>query len=262
MREERAGGADEGEASRFADWVIEHVPVTGSTNADLAARAEELPSGFVLTTDEQLAGRGRAGRGWECPAGAGLLFSALIRAPRVAAERRGWVGMALGVALVDALRDVAALPDAGLKWPNDVLIGDAKCAGILGEVAGDAVIVGCGVNVTVERSQLPRADATSLQLAGAAQLDRTVLLDAILGRFDELLAGWHAAAGDADASGLRAAYRSSCRSIGSVVRIELPGGAVVTGSAEDVDQAGSLVVRDDVGGLRTYSVGDVVHVRG
>ncbi len=242
-------------------WRISHVPVTGSTNADLAAGSADLPSGAVLVTEEQVAGRGRAGRGWSCPAGAGLMFSVLLRAPEVRPDRRGWLGAALGVAVVGALRERAGLDTAGLKWPNDVLIGTAKCAGILGEVAGDALIVGCGINVTVGAAELPRPDATSLALSGARTLDRAVLLAAILDRFGGLLDRWTAAAGDADASGLRAEYTACCGTVGAVVRIELPGGAAVTGRAIAVDPSGALVVRDGSGVARAYSVGDVVHVR-
>jgi BirA family transcriptional regulator, biotin operon repressor / biotin---[acetyl-CoA-carboxylase] ligase len=242
-------------------WRLEHVPVTGSTNADLAARAAELASGHVLTTDEQVAGRGRAGRAWSSPPRAGLLFSVLLRAPDVPAARRGWVGLALGVAVVRALRDVAGLPAASLKWPNDVLIGDRKCAGILGEVAGDALILGCGINVLVTADQLPRADATSLKLSGAAMLDRAELLAAILDRFGVLLDAWIAAAGDAEVSGLRAAYRACCRTLHSAVRMELPGGRWISGWAEDVDPLGALLVREESGDRRAYSAGDVVHVR-
>ncbi len=242
-------------------WTVEHVGVTGSTNADLAARSAGLPSGFVLVTEEQVAGRGRAGRGWTCPPGAGLMFSVLLRAPAVGPERRGWLGAALGVAVVGALRDRAGLAAAGLKWPNDVLVGTAKCAGILGEVSGDALIVGCGLNVTVTAAELARPDATSLALSGATTVDRAALLGAILDRFGNLFDRWTAAAGDAVAAGLRAEYIACCRTVDSAVRVELPGGRTVTGRAVDVDPSGALIVRDTSGAARAYSAGDVVHVR-
>src|SRR5664279_4207260 len=95
-----------------ARWRIEHVPVTGSTNADLAAAADGRNAAFpadvrgrttVLVTEEQVQGKGRAGRGWVCPAGAGLMFSLLLREPAISADRRGWVGIALGLSIVDAI---------------------------------------------------------------------------------------------------------------------------------------------------------------
>ena len=252
-----------------ARWRIEHVPVTGSTNADLAAAADGRNAAFpadvrgrttVLVTEEQVKGKGRAGRGWVCPPGAGLMFSVLLREPAIPADRRGWVGIALGLGIVRAIATVTALL-ATLKWPNDVLIDGAKCAGILGEVAGDAVVVGSGINVTVDRPDLPRADATSLWLSGARSLDRERLLGAILDDFGRTLDRWVAARGEVDASGLRGRYRESCSTLGSRVRVELPSGQSLVGWAEDVDPSGSLIVRDEHGGTAGYSAADVVHLR-
>ena len=112
-----------------ARWRIEHTVQTGSTNAVLAARATTggLEHGQVLVTEEQTAGRGRAGRDWQCPPGAGLMFSVALRLPAVPAERRSWIGAVLGLSIVDAIGRVGAVR-AELKWPNDVLIGGAKCA--------------------------------------------------------------------------------------------------------------------------------------
>jgi len=252
-----------------ARWRIEHVPVTGSTNADLAstadrANADSTPAvrarTTVLVTEEQLQGKGRAGRGWVCPAGAGLIFSVLLREPAIPTDRRGWVGIALGLGIVRAIAAVTGLP-ATLKWPNDVLIDGAKCAGILGEVAGDAVVIGSGINVTVDRADLPRADATSLWLSGAQALDRERLLVSILDDFGRTIDRWVAAGGDVDASGLRGEYREFCSTLRSSVRVDLPSGQSLTGWAEDIDPSGSLIVRDEHGRTAGYSAADVVHLR-
>src|SRR4051812_32994780 len=127
-------------------WSITHVDHTGSTNADLAVDST-IPHGRVLVTEEQLAGRGRSGRDWFCPHGAGLMFSVLLRLPEIPADRRGWTGAVLGLAIVRAL--TATGIGAQLKWPNDVLIDGRKCAGILGEVAGTALVIGAGINVSL-----------------------------------------------------------------------------------------------------------------
>jgi len=252
-------------------WRVTHTSVTGSTNADLAAMRAE-PHGLVLTTEEQLTGRGRSGRDWLCPAGAGLMFSVLLRLPQVPAERRGWTGAVLGVAIVRALDSFGVR--AQLKWPNDVLIDGAKCAGILGEVADGALVVGAGINVSLQAAELPRADATSLWLAGpvpgtepaipsgdGGPLDRAALLAAILDRFGELIEAWAAATGDIDAAGLRADYRSVCATIGARVRLLLPGGGRAVGTAVDVAPDGALLVRDDAGRQRVFAAADVVHLR-
>ncbi len=242
-----------------ARWRIEHVDVTGSTNADLAATPES-GNGRVLVTEEQVQGRGRAGRGWVCPAGAGLMFSVLVREPAIPAERRGWIGVALGLGIVRAIAAKTGLT-ATLKWPNDVLIDGAKCAGILGEVAGDAVIIGCGINVTVDRADVPRPDATSLWLAGASRLDRAELLAAILDDLGRTLDRWIATRGDVDAAGLREQYRLACSTLRTRVRVDLPSGRSVIGWADDIDSSGALIVRDEHGRSAGYSAADVVHLR-
>jgi BirA family biotin operon repressor/biotin-[acetyl-CoA-carboxylase] ligase len=191
------------------------------------------------------------------------MFSVLLRIPEVPPERRGWTGAVLGMAIVRALDRVSGVR-AGLKWPNDVLIDGAKCAGILGEVADDAVVIGSGINVSLRADELPRADATSLLLAGCTTsggLDRNALLAAILDEFDDLLARWAAAGGDITGSGLRADYLASCATVGSRVRLYLPGGQELLALAVDVAPDGALVVQDDTGRRRAYTAADVVHLR-
>ena len=246
--------------TRSRDWMITHVPVTGSTNADLAESG--APHGRVLTTEEQLTGRGRSGRDWFCPQGAGLMFSVLLRIPQIPPERRGWTGAVLGVAIVRALDRVGGV-QAKLKWPNDVLIDGAKCAGILGEVADDALVIGAGINVSLRADELPRADATSLLLAGSqpARLNRTALLAAILDEFGDLLERWARAGGDIGGSGLRADYLANCSTVGSRVRLLLPGSEEVLALAVDVAADGALVVVDASGRRRSYTAADVVHLR-
>lgn len=251
-----------GALQRRDGWRLEHVVTTGSTNDDLAARlrdpAVEGPAGTVLVTEEQVAGRGRSGRQWSCPAGAGLMFSVAVDVSEIPPARRAWTGVALALAVVAAFDAVAGVR-AGLKWPNDVLVDGAKCGGILAESAGDLVLVGAGLNISLDRSELPRPDATSLLLLGA-RVDRNALLAAVLDEFGRLLADWRTARGDVDRAGLRPAYLAACSTLGSTVRLELPGGAAVTGTAVDVDADGAIVLDTGVGRVR-YSAGDVVHLR-
>ena len=115
-------------------WLaLDVVPSTGSTNADLLARAAAdpgSPEGLVLVAEEQTAGRGRLGRSWSSVTGASLTFSVLLRPAAVPPARRGWLTLLAGVAVASAVRSVGCV-DAVLKWPNDVLAGDRKLAGIL-----------------------------------------------------------------------------------------------------------------------------------
>jgi BirA family transcriptional regulator, biotin operon repressor / biotin---[acetyl-CoA-carboxylase] ligase len=237
---------------------------TGSTNADLLAQAAAgAPEGTVLTTDTQTAGRGRMGRTWLSPPGAALMFSVLLRPTAVPPARRGWLPLLAGVAITSALRGLTGL-DVGLKWPNDVLIGDGKLAGILAEQSADAIVAGAGINVSTQRSELPVETATSLLLAGPPDLHRGRLLCAVLAEFERLYLAWSgpgaAGPGDPDAAGLRERYRDCCVTLGRQVRAELPGGGAITGTALDVDEAGSLRV-DTPDGPRTVSAADIVHLR-
>ncbi len=242
-------------------WQVHHLRSTRSTNDDLARGSDLMPEpgvGDVLTTEEQTAGRGRSGRGWSCPRGAGLMFSVKVSTQGIPTQRRAWVGVALGLAVVRAFREVARV-DAGLKWPNDVLVDGLKCGGILAESVGESVVVGAGLNISLDRDELPRPDAISLRLAGA-EVDRNLLLAAVLDEFGDLLDCWRAADGDVDRSGLRARYLAACATVGQQVRIELPGGRAATGLAVDVDPDGAIVV-EQADGRRRYSAGDVVHLR-
>jgi len=192
------------------------------------------------------------------------MFSVLLRLPGIPADRRGWIGAVLGLATVRTLDGIGIA--ARLKWPNDVLVDGRKCAGILGEVAGNALVIGTGINVSLVPDELPRPDAISLWLSapadtGGVVLDRNALLAGILDNFGDLLDRWIAAHGDVDASGLRVEYLRACDTIGARVRLQLPGGAAVLAEAVDVAADGSLIVVDDAGRRATYSAADVVHLR-
>ena len=118
---------------------VEVVDRTGSTNADLLARAlGGAPEGMVLAAEEQSAGRGRMGRAWVSPPRAALTFSLLVRPTAVPPARRCWLPLLAGVAVATAVTAVTGV-QTRLKWPNDVLTGHAKLAGILAEAAGDVV---------------------------------------------------------------------------------------------------------------------------
>jgi BirA family biotin operon repressor/biotin-[acetyl-CoA-carboxylase] ligase len=240
--------------SRWREITV--VPHTGSTNADVAAAARAgAAEGLVLVAESQSAGRGRLGRSWTSPPRAGLATSILLRPSGVPVKRFGWLPLLAGVALAEAVRRVGQV-DAVLKWPNDLLIGDRKCAGILCEVHDGAAVVGFGLNTTLRADELPVPTATSLALAGAACSDREPLLRAVLRAIDDWYGRWCDAAGDAETSGLRAAYLFHCATPGRRVRVELPGGQAVEGAATDVDPDGRLIVDG-----RPYQAGDVVHLR-
>jgi BirA family biotin operon repressor/biotin-[acetyl-CoA-carboxylase] ligase len=242
---------------------LDVVDETGSTNADLVAAGG--PDGAVLVAETQRAGRGRLDRTWISPPRAGLTFSVLLRpGPGVPPARWGWLPLLAGVALCGAVRDEAHL-SAYLKWPNDLLLGASrrKAAGILAQLTGDAVVLGVGLNVSNDRSELPHPEATSLRLEwppGAAARDRAALLRAVLDRFETEYAGWRNAGGDPVASGLLATYGGLCDTVGRRVRVLLPAGAEIVGVATGVDTEGRLVVATDEG-PRAVAAGDIIHLR-
>ncbi|MCW2614066.1 MAG: biotin--[acetyl-CoA-carboxylase] ligase [Frankiales bacterium] len=228
-------------------WRVEVLAETGSTNAVVAERASAGEGhGLVVVAESQTAGRGRLDRTWVSPPRAGLTMSVLVR-PDLPADRWSWLPLLTGLAVANALSEHAGV-EAVLKWPNDVLVDGKKVCGVLVEVPeAGAAVLGIGLNVTTRADELPHDGATSLALAGASTTDRGTLLRAVLRALTVVLA-------DVDAA--RTAYRERCSSIGSRVRVELPTGDAVEGTADAVDDSGRLVVDGT-----PYSVGDVVHLR-
>jgi BirA family biotin operon repressor/biotin-[acetyl-CoA-carboxylase] ligase len=236
------------------------VPTIGSTNAVLAAAAaeEDAPEGTVLVAEHQEAGRGRLDRSWISPPRAGLTVSVLVR-PDVPAARRGWLSLLTGVALAEAVSEVAEVR-ASLKWPNDLLAPDgAKLAGILAEAAGGAVVIGAGLNVSTRADELPDG-GTSLALVAGRTVDRGPVLLSYLRAFERRYRRWVAALGDPVVSELAADYLAWSSTIGTQVVATLPDGSTVEGTAEAVDWDGRLVLRT-AGGVLELSSGDVRHVR-
>jgi BirA family transcriptional regulator, biotin operon repressor / biotin---[acetyl-CoA-carboxylase] ligase len=246
-------------------WRTTVLASTGSTNADAAQAAREgAAEGLAILADEQTAGRGRLGRSWQTPANRAVMCSVLLR-PAVPAAHWGWLTLLAGVALVDAVRAVTGV-ESQLKWPNDLLIGDRKVAGVLAEVpASGAVVLGIGLNVAQEQAELPVTPsglpATSLRLAGASVLDRELLAAELLALLQQRYESWHAAGGDPDLSALRADYLDRCATIGRQVRVLLPGEQRLDGVASTVDRDGRLLVTDVGGHATAIAAGDVVHLR-
>jgi BirA family biotin operon repressor/biotin-[acetyl-CoA-carboxylase] ligase len=234
------------------------VTSTESTNADVVAAAKSgTAEGLVVVAEQQTAGRGRLERGWESPARAGVLLSVLLR-PTVEVATWPMIPLLAGLAVVEAVASVGDV-EAGLKWPNDVMIDDQKFGGILAERVEAAVVVGVGLNVSTRVDELPVATATSLALIGGVT-DREILVKEVLRALGRRYVAWRDTAGSAES--VIPAYRERCETIGHYVDLHLPGGDVVRGLATGVDDSGGLRVRDEAtGDERTVLVGDVIHVR-
>jgi BirA family biotin operon repressor/biotin-[acetyl-CoA-carboxylase] ligase len=238
---------------------VEVVEAIGSTNAELVARAAaDEPEGLVLVAEHQQAGRGRLDRSWTSPPRAGITVSVLLR-PDVPAARRAWLSLLTGVALAEAVSEVAGVRTS-LKWPNDLLAPDgAKLAGILAESTGSAVVVGVGLNVSTRADELPDT-GTSLALVRGAPVDRAAVLTGFLRAFEHRYRRWSDVLGDPVSSGLAQDYLAWCSTVGATVTVTMPDGSTIDGVAEAVDWDGRLVVRTPAGVLELAS-GDVRHVR-
>jgi BirA family biotin operon repressor/biotin-[acetyl-CoA-carboxylase] ligase len=221
------------------------------------------PSGTVVGADGQVAGIGRHGHTWHSEAEAGLYVSIVLRLP-VAADALPVLMLALGVATARAIADAAALA-ADLRWPNDVLVEEVgqghalpsaakKCAGILAQLEGEAVVAGIGINVnhTTFPSEIASV-ATSLRLAGKRGVAREDLLAALL---EEIDACCNILIVEGAPAILELFTRHSSYAQGRRVRVERDG-ASIEGTTCGVDASGFLVVREDNGKETTILAGGV-----
>ncbi len=222
-----------------------------STNRYLLDEARRgAAAGLVVVADHQTAGRGRRGRNWIAPPGASLLVSVLLR-PRVAPDRVQVFTMAAGVALAEAVEQVAGFVPA-LKWPNDLLARERKLAGLLAEADDDALVVGAGLNVQWDRFPDELADlATACNLEAGRPVDRGAVLDAYLAQLDAHLDSLDE---------VPAEYQRRLATLGRKVRIEQTD-AVLVGVACGAGDTGELLVRTDDGRVVAVHSGDVVHLR-
>ncbi|MHB9286326.1 biotin--[acetyl-CoA-carboxylase] ligase [Halobacteriales archaeon Cl-PHB] len=235
-----------------APFEVEYHDSIPSTNERARELAAEGAENVVVLADEQTGGRGRLDRDWSSPSG-GVWLSILLR-PQVPPARVPLYTLAAAVAVARAAREAGV--EAEIKWPNDVLVDGAKLTGILTEMEGEAdrvswLVVGIGVNANVDRAALPEdVDATSLRLEVGEDVDRRLFTQRLLEAFDTLR-------GDPDA--VLPAWRDLSVTLGQDVRVETPGG-VVTGTAVDVSDPGTLVVETDDGRV-DVSAGDCDHLR-
>jgi BirA family biotin operon repressor/biotin-[acetyl-CoA-carboxylase] ligase len=239
-------------------WHVRRFAEIDSTNRYLLDEARNgAPEGLVAVADHQTAGRGRFDRRWEAPPGSSLLVSVLLRPAAPTASAGGLhdgshqAVMAVALALAGAVEDVAGVTPE-LKWPNDLVVGDRKLAGLLAGREGDAVVIGAGCNVEWEAFP-PELAATST--ACNLEAGRSVDRDALLDRFLEQLG----AALDAFDS-VPERYRTRLATLGRRVRVERAHDSL-EGDAVDVTRDGALVVRHDDGHEELVTAGDVVHLR-
>jgi BirA family transcriptional regulator, biotin operon repressor / biotin---[acetyl-CoA-carboxylase] ligase len=231
-----------------------------STNTALVEEARSgAPEGLVVVADHQTQGRGRLGRTWSAEPGTALLVSVLLRPP-LPIDEVPVVLMAAGLAACDGVEAAAGFRP-GLKWPNDLVVGDRKLAGLLTEATGGSdpgVVLGLGINVSAAAYPAELAgEATSCEEVASRPVDRAELLVAFLialeSRYSTVLGGSRQATLNA--------YRADSATLGRRVRVELASGPALEGKAGRVADDGQLVVVDDAGAEHLVSVGDVKHLR-
>jgi BirA family biotin operon repressor/biotin-[acetyl-CoA-carboxylase] ligase len=233
---------------------------TTSTNDVVERLARDgVKEGVVVFAEAQTRGRGRMGRKWVSPGGKGLWFSVLLR-PKLAGESRSLLTIASATALARAIRKYTELRPE-IKWPNDVLIGGRKIAGILAELSAELhlvrhVVLGIGVNVNLDGSDFPlelRPHATALSLECGHQLDRGALAAGVLREldydYDRLIRGEFEALADE--------WEAQCTTLGREVTIRA-GTRSWRGRAESLDATGALLLRTHHGHLERISGGDVM----
>ena len=232
-------------------WQIRRFADIDSTNRYLLDEARGgAAGGLVAVADHQTAGRGRFDRRWEAPPGSSLLVSVLVR-PAPPGDDSHRAVMAAALALADSVEEEAGF-SPGLKWPNDLVVGDRKLAGLLAEREGDALVIGAGCNV--EWDSFPpelAGTATACNLEAGHAVDRDRLLDQFLARLAVLLE---------ELDQVPARYRARLVTLGRRVRVERARGAL-EGDAVDVTDDGALVVRTDGGTDERVTAGDVIHLR-
>ena len=233
-----------------------------STNRYLAGHPGDPARLTIAVTTNQTAGRGRMGRSWVSPAGAGLAISVALPAPLtptpLTPHYLQLVSLVTGGCVAEAI-EPEVTGRVEVKWPNDVLVEGKKVAGVLGEITTDhRVIIGVGLNISIPPAMLPTPQATSLHLHGA---NPDGLADRWMERF---VFGLLERVGDV-AAGMPSRTREWLvgwlSTLGHAVTVEAPDGSVVTGVAESLGDDGALQIRTGSGQLLSVTAGDVHHLR-
>lgn len=236
----------------FLTPLFEEVALTGSTNADLLARAVQgVPEGLWLRADAQDGGRGRLGRSWESPKG--NLFASTIVRLRATDPTPASLAFVTAVAVFDAVRQIAPQVAICVKWPNDILTPDgAKLCGVLLERASDAVVVGIGLNLIWHPQNLERR-VTDLRTLGATPPDAQTAVEIVAEVFARYLAIWRQ-------SGVEVIVRhweARAHPRGTALSAKLPDGENLDGLYAGLNADGALQLRLADGSIRAIHAADV-----
>jgi len=230
-------------------WRVSVVELTASTQSDLIELVTQgrAQAGDVIVADYQSSGRGRLTRSFEAPPGSALLFSFYIKPSRARSDW-GWIPLMAGVSVAQSLSGVKAR----VKWPNDILINEKKISGLIAQVVNDGIVIGIGINVGMQVSEIPVPQATSLAIEGVLNISRNELLANLLATFENNFSKW-----DQGSDEIWPVYQGMSATLGQSVEVHYPDGRVEGGTAVSVSASGELVLADGVHVLAA----DIIHLR-
>lgn len=228
-------------------WRVSILEQTSSTQTELK---NQNPSDWdLIATEFQSAGRGRLDRTFESAKSSGLLFSFYVK-PKRKKDDWGFISLIAGAAVAEVLNKKTNSSIYSCKWPNDILANGMKIAGLLGEIHGDGVIMGIGINISTSAAELPVPTASSVLLQSSQILNRNELLAEICNEFKSAFEKWD------NGADLKSYYLDNCSTINKNVRVIGPTGEIES-KAIGINDAGALLIED--GGPIT--VGDLIHLR-
>ncbi len=248
--------------TKWAGRNIVYYEETGSTNIDAKLLGEQgAEHGTVVVADKQNAGRGRRGRSWQSPAGKDIYFTILLR-PEFEPDKAAGLTLIMALSVAQAVRNCCGL-EAGIKWPNDLVLNGKKICGILTEMNVETdyiqhVVIGTGINVNLER--MPEGieqTATSLLLEGGKETARARLLQEVLERFEENYESYER---DMSLVSMLEEYNRYLVNKDKQVRVLDPKGEF-EGIARGINDSGELLVETENGKIVKVYAGEV-SVRG
>lgn len=253
--------------TKWAGRKLYYVDSTGSTNTDAKRYAEEGdPHGTTVVADMQTAGKGRRGRRWQSPTGLNTYFTILLK-PDFTPDKASMLTLVMALSVAEAIEEITELKTE-IKWPNDIIVNKKKVVGMLTEMSTTPemdeiqyVVVGVGVNVNMgsieDFPEEIRETATSLRIESGRQINRAVLVEHILERFEQ---NYEKFEQTLELSGLLDAYQSHLVNVDARVRVLDPAGEY-TGISHGINATGELIVEKEDGSIVNVYAGEV-SVRG
>jgi len=228
--------------------------VTSTMDEAFGLGMENCPEGTVVCAEAQSKGRGRLGRVWSSPRARGLYFSFVLR-PHLPLNQLAQLTLMSAVALAEAIEEISELKPL-IKWPNDILLGNNKLAGILTELRAESdqvkfVVVGIGLNVNTPSHQLT-SGASSLKVAAGKSFNRVQVFQAVLRSLEK----WYLKLLHHEFAQVMDEWKKRSATLKKRIRISDPSG-IIEGEAVDLDEDGALLIRKDNGIIVKKTAGDV-----